>query len=210
MAIIPSGQKFHTVASNVVTKERGSALVNSQKEIFTMQDIVNTSSSYFVSLAGKATNGTNVNGTTITKSSSILINANTYTSGDILNIDCSFIVNTFSPTQIMSVYVYTNTTDTLTGATLLGKVIPTTLKGYVGMSRSFYVSPTQYGSPIKCLVGLDEMTSTFNSNQSSVDYYTSITFNYTVNQYIIFACKVADTSYPVPEAHLNHAFITKL
>jgi len=42
MAQIPSGQKFHTVASNVQTAERGSALANSQREIFTMQDIVST------------------------------------------------------------------------------------------------------------------------------------------------------------------------
>jgi len=42
MAIIPVGQKFHTIASNVVTKERGSASVNAQKEIFTMQDIIDT------------------------------------------------------------------------------------------------------------------------------------------------------------------------
>jgi hypothetical protein len=42
MSTIPTGQKFHTVASNVVTQERGSALANSQREIFTMQDIVDT------------------------------------------------------------------------------------------------------------------------------------------------------------------------
>jgi hypothetical protein len=48
MATIPSGQKFHTIASNVATKERGSALVNSQKEIFTMQDVANTVKPYKV------------------------------------------------------------------------------------------------------------------------------------------------------------------
>lgn len=42
MPTIPLQQKFHTIAANVATKERGSALVNSQKEIFTMQDIINT------------------------------------------------------------------------------------------------------------------------------------------------------------------------
>lgn len=163
----------------------------------------------YISVLGKATNGTNVNGTTITKSSSILISANTLTSGDILNFDCSFIVDGFSPTQIMSIYVYTNTSDTLTGATLLSKIIPAIQKGYMGLSRSYYVSPTQYGSAVKCLMGIDETTTTINSNQSNADYYTAITFNYTSNQYIIFACKVADTSYPTPNAHLNHAFITK-
>ena len=42
MATIPTGQKFHTVPSNVVTQERGSALANSQREIYTMQDIIDT------------------------------------------------------------------------------------------------------------------------------------------------------------------------
>lgn len=42
MATIPSGQKFHTVPSNVQTVERGSALANSQREIYTMQDVADT------------------------------------------------------------------------------------------------------------------------------------------------------------------------
>lgn len=42
MATIPTGQKFHTVPSSVVTQERGSALANSQREIYTMQDIIST------------------------------------------------------------------------------------------------------------------------------------------------------------------------
>jgi hypothetical protein len=48
MATVPLDQKFHTIAANVATKERGSALVNSQKEIFTMQDVVNTINPYKV------------------------------------------------------------------------------------------------------------------------------------------------------------------
>ena len=42
MAIIPTGQKFHTVPSSVNTQEKGSALANSQREIYTMQDIIDT------------------------------------------------------------------------------------------------------------------------------------------------------------------------
>jgi hypothetical protein len=48
MAQVPSGQKFHTVPSNVQTVERGSALANSQREIYTMQDIVDTTRPYKV------------------------------------------------------------------------------------------------------------------------------------------------------------------
>jgi hypothetical protein len=48
MAQVPSGQKFHTVPSNVQTEEKGSKLANSQREIFTMQDIVDTTRPYKV------------------------------------------------------------------------------------------------------------------------------------------------------------------
>lgn len=42
MTQIPSGQKFHTISSSVNTVERGSAAVNARREIFTMQDIIDT------------------------------------------------------------------------------------------------------------------------------------------------------------------------
>tara|TARA_R110001632_G_scaffold160245_1_gene278549 strand:- start:76 stop:813 length:738 start_codon:yes stop_codon:yes gene_type:complete len=42
MAIIPSGQKFHTVSSNVDTENKGSAQANSGREAFTMQDITDS------------------------------------------------------------------------------------------------------------------------------------------------------------------------
>lgn len=42
MATVPSGQKFHTVPENVNTEEKGSKLANSQREIYTMQDIIDT------------------------------------------------------------------------------------------------------------------------------------------------------------------------
>jgi hypothetical protein len=40
--MIPFDQKFHTVPGFVQTQEKGSALANSQREIYTMQDIVST------------------------------------------------------------------------------------------------------------------------------------------------------------------------
>ena len=42
MPQIPLGQKFHTVSSDVDTKDRGSALANAGREVFTMQDIADT------------------------------------------------------------------------------------------------------------------------------------------------------------------------
>ena len=64
MALIPLNQKFHTIENSVVTERLGSALVNSQKEIFVTQDIIDTVSAY-VGLGGTqyvfvAANGTDV------------------------------------------------------------------------------------------------------------------------------------------------------
>ena len=42
MAIIPTGQQFHTLSSTVSTLERGSAFANASRESFTMQDILDT------------------------------------------------------------------------------------------------------------------------------------------------------------------------
>ncbi len=39
MALIPNAQKFHTVSSTVDTVDRGSAEFQSQREVYTMQDI---------------------------------------------------------------------------------------------------------------------------------------------------------------------------
>jgi len=45
MAIIPSGQKFHTVPAGVDTADRGSARSNADRDIYTMQDILDTTAS---------------------------------------------------------------------------------------------------------------------------------------------------------------------
>jgi hypothetical protein len=42
MAIIPVGQKFHTLTSSTVTLDLGSARANSGREVYTMQDIIDT------------------------------------------------------------------------------------------------------------------------------------------------------------------------
>tara|TARA_R110000851_G_scaffold93859_3_gene204372 strand:+ start:1263 stop:1670 length:408 start_codon:yes stop_codon:yes gene_type:complete len=42
MPTIPSGQQFHTLSSTVDTVERGSAQTNSDRSVFTMQDIADT------------------------------------------------------------------------------------------------------------------------------------------------------------------------
>lgn len=42
MPIIPTDQKFHTLDAETPTQERGSALANAGREIYTMQDIIDT------------------------------------------------------------------------------------------------------------------------------------------------------------------------
>ena len=42
MPIIPTDQKFHTLDADTPTQERGSALANAGREIYTMQDIIDT------------------------------------------------------------------------------------------------------------------------------------------------------------------------
>ena len=54
MATIPSGQKFHTIASDVDTMNRGSASANANRTIFTMADIAASVPS---GLSGSGTSG---------------------------------------------------------------------------------------------------------------------------------------------------------
>jgi len=42
MATIPNNQKFHTVSGDVDTENKGSALANSDRRSYTMQDILDT------------------------------------------------------------------------------------------------------------------------------------------------------------------------
>jgi hypothetical protein len=75
MATIPSGQKFHTVPANVDTDDKGSARANADREIYTMQDIIDTAggggnvyeSSIGVAASGELTfSGVPADGDTVT------------------------------------------------------------------------------------------------------------------------------------------------
>jgi hypothetical protein len=61
--MIPFDQKFHTVPGFVQTQEKGSALANSQREIYTMQDIISTIGS--LKLFAQTSNSIPVTATTV-------------------------------------------------------------------------------------------------------------------------------------------------
>jgi len=68
MAIIPKEQKFHTVSSTVDTTDRGSAEFQSQREVYTMQDVIDS-----VSAGGSSTD---LKKATVTLSASQLLSLN--------------------------------------------------------------------------------------------------------------------------------------
>ena len=57
MATIPSGQQFHTLASDVATTNRGSATANADRSIFTMADIQATIDAGVGHIGGSITSG---------------------------------------------------------------------------------------------------------------------------------------------------------
>jgi hypothetical protein len=95
MATIPINQKFHTIAHEVDTENRGSASANSNRTIFTMADIQST----IGSIGGSITAGQIAFGAAT--ANSIEGNANITTNG----------VNLFIPDYI----VHTGDTDTFFG-----------------------------------------------------------------------------------------------
>jgi len=49
MAIIPVGQKFHTVSSHINTVDKGSAEVQADRAVYSMQDIIDTTGAAAIS-----------------------------------------------------------------------------------------------------------------------------------------------------------------
>jgi GH24 family phage-related lysozyme (muramidase) len=191
MAVIPSGQKFHTVASNVQTAERGSALANSQREIFTMQDIIDTvDGGGGVSTIGIGTTGTNVTGTTAnTITQSILIPANTLSANNTLELIARFSKtgNAGSGTYRL----YFNTSNSLTGATLIasfytigtGATIPTHQN-----TRSFFYNGTNLSN------NMAASTSAVSDMIQQTISGLSVAYTSSSDYYLIFAIQLSSTS----------------
>ena len=133
------------------------------------------STPYFY-LSGQST----ITSTSNTMFGSILIPANTYTGTEAITVSAQFIkITGFSgfPT------FWINTTNTLSGATLLGSARVTSTQTYGGMIRTFYLDGTDvYLFP--------ENTFSLSDNVAGTSAGQTETVDWTVDQYFIFAGRV--------------------
>ena len=142
----------------------------------------NKQSNYLQIVSKDITDSTALTGTTaITLMKSILIPADTYATGDVVKILNRAIRNTASGTAVN--YFYINTTNSLTGATLVGT--QSTSASYYAMEKSIYIKSTT----------ISETINTASSSGSEVgtgaNGISNLNIDWTVNQYIIAAFKNA-------------------
>jgi hypothetical protein len=117
--------------------------------------------------------------TAITLMKSILIPANTYLTGDVVKILNRAIRDTVTGTA--SNYLYINTTNSLTGATLIGTQTATSFRFYA-IERSLYIkSSTNSETILSTFTASGSEPGVFATNQSNLN------INWSVNQYIIGA-----------------------
>jgi hypothetical protein len=132
-----------------------------------------------------ATDGTAVTGTiTDTISRSLLIPANTFTSSGMLEVVARVLKTGAAGAQTFR--IYKNTTNSLTGATLIGLILSGSTQIYAQGIRTFRINSNT-------LTGLTTSTAT------AVDYATngnpevSTTFTTSVDNYIIFAIQLVNS-----------------
>jgi len=139
----------------------------------------NKQSNYLQIISKDITDSTALTGSTaITLMKSVLIPANTYTTGDIVTMLNRAIRNTTTGTS--SNYFYINTTNSLTGATLVA-----TQSGAVrfyAMERNLYIKSTTVSETI------DATTSVSGDGVAvSTSANSNLNINWGVNQYVIAA-----------------------
>jgi hypothetical protein len=133
--------------------------------------------------------GTNVTGVTaITKSATITRPANTISANTLLEIEARAI-RVATATGSIAFSVYLNTSDSLTGATLMGTFQSiTATQWYSQARRSLFINPST--NNLQCL----------NTGATSPDDFVasgtlgSLTFNEAVTNYIIFAVQPSSTA----------------
>ena len=135
-------------------------------------------------IALKAENGTNVTGTTTeTLSQSLLIPANTFLGNGILEVICRMTKTGSAGTS--GIRIYKNTSNTLTGATLIAT--NTTITGtniFSQMTRAFRINSnilSGYGAANSALIDI-----------ASISGLLSTTFTTNVDNYILFSIQLAN------------------
>ena len=133
-----------------------------------------------------ATNGTAVTGTLIeTISRSLLIPANTFTTDGMLEVVAR--VQKTGTLAGHSFRIYKNTSNTLTGATLIGSVLSASTQLFAQPIRTFRINSNT-------LTGLTTSTITSIDYAQNGNPEASTTFTTSVDNYIIFAIQLAGTS----------------
>ncbi len=116
--------------------------------------------------------------TAITLMKSILIPANTYLTGDVVKILNRAIRNTATGAAIN--YFYVNTTNSLTGATLIGT--QSASSRFYAMERNLYIKSSTISETV------DSSTSVSSDNPAvSTSANSNLNIDWSVNQYIISA-----------------------
>lgn len=137
-------------------------------------------------IALAATDGTAVTGTLVeTISRSLLIPANTFTTDGMLEVVARVLKTGTLAGQ--SVRIYKNTSNTLTGATLIGLVLSNSTQLFAQPIRTFRINSNT-------LTGLTTSTVTSVDYAQNGNTETSTTFTTSVDNYIIFAIQLAGTS----------------
>ena len=167
--------ELHNVSVNSVTLANNDVLsYESSSQLWK-----NKQSNYLQIVSKDITDSTALTGTTaITLMKSILIPANTYTTGGVVKILNRAVRNT--ATGSASNYFYINTTNSLTGATLIG--LQSATAWVLGMERTLY---------IKSATNSETFISSVSGSGSEVGVSLSapsnLNIDWTVNQYIIAA-----------------------
>jgi hypothetical protein len=139
----------------------------------------NKQSNYLQIVSKDITDSTALTGTTaITLMKSVLIPANTFATGDTIKILNRAIRNTATGGAID--YLYINTTNSLTGATLVGSASGSF--SFYGMERSLYIKSATNSETINTGAGAAGSEVVAGANGSS-----SLNINWAVNQYVIAA-----------------------
>jgi hypothetical protein len=137
-------------------------------------------------VALSATDGTAVTGTTAeTISRSLLIPANTFTSSGMLEV----VGRVFKTGTVgnQSFRIYKNTSNTLTGATLIGSFLLSSSAVLAQGIRTFRITSNT-------LTGLPTSSAAQTDYSTNLNAEVSTTFTTSVDNYIIFAIQLAGTS----------------